>query len=142
MRDLPTWAADLLRDGRVGYLATASAEGRPLGVVVCYVFDDFVFYSVVDAKPKTTRRLRRLKNIEANPRVSLTVNHYEEDWTALRHVIVEGHAILLQSGAERAAAIEMLREKYTQYARMEVARDFGDVIRIDAGRFICWSGEA
>ena len=142
MRNLPAWADDLLLGSRVAYLATVNAEGRPLGVVVCYVVEESVFYSVVDAKPKTTRRLRRLKNIETNPHVSLTINHYEEDWTALRHVIVEGHAVLLRSGTERAAAIEKLRQKYTQYARMDVAQDFGHVIRIDADRFLCWSAEA
>ena len=139
MKDGPPWAEELLRTGKTAYLATADLEARPLGVVICYVFDGSVFYSVIDGKPKTTRRLRRLRNIEANPLVSLTVNHYDDDWTALRHVIVEGRAVVVESDEERAAALERLRDKYPQYARMDSERDFGTLFRIDPDRFVFWS---
>src|SRR2546426_974484 len=74
MLEAPAWALALLRDARVGRLATADATGQPLVVPVCYVFDGTRCYSAVDAKPKRTRELRRLKNIAANPHVSLVVD--------------------------------------------------------------------
>ena len=38
--------------------------------------------SIVDQKPKSTTRLRRLDNIRAHPEVTVLVDHYEDDWDA------------------------------------------------------------
>ena len=128
-----------LRSARFGHLATADARGRPHVIPVCYDFDGESIYSVLDAKPKTTplRQLRRVRNILANPRVSLVVDHYEEDWTNLRYVLVSGDAGLLQEGEEWARAIAMLREKYPQYREMDL--DESPVIKITPARFVPWS---
>jgi PPOX class probable F420-dependent enzyme len=135
---VPAWAADFLRAGRVGRLATAGGDGRPLVVPVCYVVDGGRLYSAVDAKPKRTRELRRLRNIAENPRVSLVVDEYDEDWTRLRYVIVEGHADILTGGAEFSRAIDLLVTKYTQYRTLGLPRDTGALIRITADRFLAW----
>lgn len=110
-------------------------------IPVCYAFDGESIYSVLDAKPKSTplRQLRRVRNILANPQVSLVVDHYEEDWTQLRYVLVLGEAGLLQEGEEWARAIVMLREKYPQYQDMDL--DDSPVIKITPVRFIPWSFE-
>ena len=67
---------------------------------------------MLDGKPKSVslRRLRRVRNILANPQVSLVVDHYEEDWSRLQYLMVSGGAELLESGEEWARAIAMLRE--------------------------------
>ena len=95
IRATPAWALALLRDARVGRLATADAAGRPLVVPVCYAADSARIYSAVDAKPKATRNLRRLRNIADNPQVSLVVDVWDEDWSRLAWVIVEGRADVL-----------------------------------------------
>lgn len=130
-----------LRSARSGHLATADAKGRPHVIPVCYVFDGEAIYSVLDAKPKTTplRQLRRVRNILANPEVSLVVDHYEEDWSRLKYVLVRGEAGLLQEGDEWARAIAMLREKYPQYQEMDL--DESPVIKITPRRFTPWSFE-
>jgi len=130
-----------LRSARTGHLATADATGQPHVIPVCYVFDGESVYSVLDAKPKTTplRQLRRVRNILANPRVSLVVDHYEEDWTSLQYVMVTGDAGLLESGEEWARAIVMLREKYPQYQQMDLAQS--PVIKIVPSRFVPWSSQ-
>ena len=130
-----------LRSARTGHLATADATGQPHVIPVCYVFDGESVYSVLDAKPKTTplRQLRRVRNILANPRVSLVVDHYEEDWTSLQYVMVTGDAGLLESGEEWAGAIVMLREKYPQYQQMDLAQS--PVIKIVPARFVPWSSQ-
>ena len=76
--DLPLWAAEMLHDVRTAHLATADRSGRPLVVTICYVLDGDLLYSAIDAKPKTTRRLRRVRNIEENSRVSLIVDRWDE----------------------------------------------------------------
>jgi len=128
-----------LRSARTGHLATADAKGRPQVVPVCFVFDGQAIYSVLDAKPKTTplRQLRRVKNILANPQVSLVVDHYEEDWDKLQYILVSGDAELLESGEEWALAVAMLREKYPQYQAMDL--DQNPVIKITPVRYSPWS---
>ena len=130
-----------LRSARTGHLATADAKGRPQVVPVCFVFDGQAIYSVLDAKPKTTplRQLRRVKNILANPQVSLVVDHYEENWDKLQYILVSGDAELLESDEKWVAAIAMLREKYPQYQAMDL--DQSPVIKITPVRYSPWSSQ-
>ncbi len=136
--DVPGWALDLLREGRVARLGTADATGRPLVVPVCYAFDGARLYSVIDAKPKRTRDLRRLRNIAENPQVSLVVDEYDEDWTRLRWVIVEGHADVLTAGSDYAGAVDLLLGKYPQYRVMGLDRAGGALIRVTPERLLRW----
>ena len=136
--DIPTWAVELLGTARVGRLATASGDGRPLVVPVCYAFDGTRLYSAVDAKPKRTRELRRLRNIAENPRVSLVVDEYHEEWTRLRYVIVDGRAEVLSDGDEFTRAIDLLVAKYPQYRGLGLPRETGTVIRITPDRVLPW----
>jgi PPOX class probable F420-dependent enzyme len=140
MADLPAWAEEMLRSARVGRLATADAAGRPLVVPVCYAFDGETVYSAIDAKPKraTGRGLRRIRNIEENPHVSLVVDEYDEEWARLRYVIVEGQAALLTGGEVFGRAVDLLRAKYPQYRAMGLDRAAGLVIAIAPARFLCW----
>ena len=133
----PTWALAFLREARVGRLATAAAAGRPLVVPVCFAFDGDALYSAVDDKPKRTRRLRRLRHVEENPRCSLVVDEWHEDWARLRWVIVEGSADVLRTGAEFNRAIELLTAKYPQYRTMDLRTD-GAVLRLRAERILAW----
>ncbi len=130
----------MLRSARVGRLATADAAGRPLVVPICYAFTEGVLYSAIDAKPKRTAgpSLRRVRNIEANPHVSLVVDEYDEDWARLRYVIVEGRAGLLTGGEEFGRAVDLLRAKYPQYHAMGLDRAAGLVIAIAPERIVAW----
>ena len=136
---LPTWAAEMLGAARVGRLATAGASGRPLVVPICYAFDGSHLYSAVDAKPKRTRELRRLRNVAENPMVSLVVDEYDEDWTRLRYVIVDGQADVLHEGEDFARGIDLLVAKYPQYrTTLPLSRDTGTLLRIAPDRVLCW----
>ena len=136
--DAPAWAVEFLETARVGRLATADSTGRPLVVPVCYALADQRIYSAVDAKPKRTRELRRLRNIAENPLVSLVVDEYDEDWTRLRYVIVEGRADVLTGGEEFSRAIDRLVAKYPQYRTLALPRDSGAVVRITPERVLAW----
>lgn len=118
----------------VAQLATASADGVPHLVPVVFAVSNDVIYTAVDAKRKSTQRLRRMANIEANPAVSLIVDHYDDDWSRLWWVRADGIAKIHYSGEEMAAAYFELRRKYPQYQR--IALD-GPVIAVTVGR---WSG--
>ncbi|OBA73266.1 PPOX class F420-dependent oxidoreductase [Mycobacterium sp. 1554424.7] len=119
----------------IARLATATPEGAPhLVPVVFAVADDETVYTAVDAKPKTTRRLRRLANIEANPQVSLLVDHYADDWARLWWVRADGLAAIHADGAAMETGLRLLRAKYPQY--QSVSLD-GPVIAVTVRR---WSG--
>ena len=111
-----------LEASRHGYLSTASPDGDPhLQPVVFQVVGDAI-YIAIDEKPKTTLRLRRLTNLESNPRFALLVDRYEDDWSKLWWILLRGPAEVLwpsQWEAEEAASvITKLREKYAQYEQM------------------------
>jgi len=134
----PAWALAMLREARVGRLATADATGRPLVVPVCFVFDGDALYSAVDDKPKRTRNLRRLRNVADNPHVSLVVDDWDEDWRRLRWVIVEGRADIVTSGHTFTQAIDRLCDKYPQYPAMNLSREEGTLVRIAPERILHW----
>jgi PPOX class probable F420-dependent enzyme len=134
---VPSWALNLLTEGRVARLGTADAAGRPLVVPICYAYDGRAIFSAVDAKPKRTRQLRRLRNIVENPHVALVVDEYDEDWSRLRWVIVEGRADLLDAGADHARGLDLLHTKYRQYQALGLPRE-SPVIRIVPERFLTW----
>ena len=138
---LPAFAAELLRESRVARLGTADRAGQPLVVPVCYVFDGRACFSAIDAKPKRTQAggLRRLRNIAENPRVSLVVDRYDEEWTRLCWVIVQGRADILTGGPERAGAVDLLRDKYVQYRALGLDRETATVIRLTPERAMFWS---
>ena len=106
---------------RVARLATADADGHPHVIPVCYAFDGARFYTPLDEKPKrvAATQLKRVRNIEARPEVSLVIDRYEDDWSQLGYVQVAAHGELLAPGHEgHAIALALLRERYPQYRTM------------------------
>jgi PPOX class probable F420-dependent enzyme len=99
----------------VARLATAGANGVPHAVPVTFVVLDDVLYFAVDHKPKSTRQLRRLRNIQENPAVTVLVDHYDKDWSALWWARADGLGEVLEDGQERRRAVELLCSKYDQY---------------------------
>jgi PPOX class probable F420-dependent enzyme len=120
----------------VARLATVRADGHPHVVPVCFAVDENRIVSVVDHKPKSTSFLRRLDNVRAHPAVSLLVDHYDDDWTRLWWVRVDGTAIVRDVGAEHESAIDLLAAKYAQYRDL---RPVGSVLEITALRWQGWS---
>jgi len=115
-------ASRLVRAARVAHLATADESGRPHVIPICFVFDGKYFYSPIDEKPKRAAptKLKRLRNIAANPRVALVIDRYAEDWRKLAYVLIFGKARLLRSGKIHQSAVALLRRKYPQYRRMGI----------------------
>jgi PPOX class probable F420-dependent enzyme len=102
---------------RVARLATVRPDGRPHVVPVTFApVGADVIVTAVDHKPKRTHDLQRLRNIEANPEVSLLVDHYDEDWTTLWWVRVDAAARVVHHEPERSRLVAALVEKYAAYA--------------------------
>lgn len=129
-------SGDLLATARVGHLATASRDGRPHVVPVCFVWVPPVLYSAIDAKPKRTTLLRRVRNIIASGRAAFVVDNWSEDWRQLAYVLVEGPAEMLEDGQERDEALILLTAKYPQYDDLPLVDNL--VIKVTAERTVTW----
>ena len=126
-----------LGEARSGHLGTVRPDGRPQVLVVTFAMLGEDVVTAIDHKPKRTRHLQRLANIEANPAVSLLVDHYEEEWDRLWWVRVDGQARIHHTGGLWSGAIEALAEKYHQYR--ERPPD-GPVIAVTPDRVTWWEG--
>jgi PPOX class probable F420-dependent enzyme len=125
-----------LAAAHVARLATVRPDGAPHVVPCCFTIAGEIAYSAVDdAKPKTTAALARLANIRAHSRASLLVDHYEDNWSQLWWVRVDGSARVLDGGAERERALDLLVAKYAQY---RAARPPGAVVAIDIDSWRAW----
>lgn len=128
-------AAARFTDAPVAMLGTVGADSAPHLVPVVFGVHNEVVYTAVDAKRKSTQRLRRLRNIAANPRVTMLVDHYDDDWSQLWWVRADGLAEVHHSGEARAVGYALLRSKYPQYQR--IALD-GPVVTIAVDRWSSW----
>jgi PPOX class probable F420-dependent enzyme len=107
-------------------------NGRPHVVPICFAIDGDTVYTAVDEKPKRTRRLKRLANIEANPYVEVLIDHYEDDWSRLWWVRLRGVARIV----EDPHAVELLAAKYPQYREQPPA---GPVIAVTIEERSTWT---
>jgi PPOX class probable F420-dependent enzyme len=117
-------------------MATTDETGRPHLVVMTFAVDGDRVYTAVDAKPKSTRDLKRLRNIHANPRVAVLADHYEDDWTRLWWVRADATAEIVDDPAAMARPIALLRERYPQYRQ---APPEGPVIALTVERWTGWA---
>ncbi len=120
----------------MAHLATADANGRPHVVPVCFAYVDGRFYIAIDEKPKRTQRLKRLRNIDENPSVALVFDRYDDDWSWLGWVMVQGTASVIARGPEHERAVGALRERYEQYRSMDLAER--PVIRVAVEKVVSW----
>jgi PPOX class probable F420-dependent enzyme len=111
-----------VRSARVAHLATADTDGQPLVIPICFAFDGKEFFSPIDEKPKQVapQRLKRVRNIRANAKVSLVIDRYDEDWRRLAYILITGRARILSRGTRHRQAVRLLRKKYFQYRHMAI----------------------
>ena len=121
-----------------GVLCTVHAERGVDAVPVAYVVDDngYVGVPVDRVKPKASSRLQRERNLEADPRGTLLVEHWDrEDWSQLWWVRAE----LRFQGDDRAAALAaLLAERFPQYHD----QPFDHVLVLQLVGITGWSAEA
>lgn len=143
----------LVADARVARLATVDADGRPHLVPVCFVLDsDGLLDSdagsdsgraagdrvhiAVDHKPKRSTELRRTANLRATGHACLLIDHYDEDWSRLWWVRLDGHGREISDPAEASQALDALAVKYPQYRDQ---RPDGPVLRIEIDNYRGWT---
>jgi PPOX class probable F420-dependent enzyme len=118
---------------RVARLATVRPDGSPHVVPVVFVAEGDRIWLVVDQKPKRSRDLQRLANIAYEPRVSLLVDRYDDDWSVLWWVRADGVARIDGDPARWAARFAA---KYRPHAEDPPE---GPAIAVDVDRWTGWS---
>jgi PPOX class probable F420-dependent enzyme len=129
-------------------LATLRPDGRPRLVPITFAFavtpGGLRLYTPLDEKPKSVadpRRLARVRDILARPSVSVLVDRWSEDWSALAWLRLDGEAVLLEptvaDAAEHARTVALLRARYPQYGGQVLERR--PIIRIEVGSLTGWS---
>ena len=129
---------------RRAVLVTIDPHGRPRPVPICFVVDAVDPTRVrvltpLDDKPKATddkRTLARVRDIRERPHVGLLVDRWDEDWSRLGWLRLDGRAILLEPADVPTYAVERLRTKYPQYATH--ALESSPMIAIDVDRANAW----
>jgi PPOX class probable F420-dependent enzyme len=121
---------------RVATLATLDPSGAPHLVPVTFAVDGATVWTAVDGKPKRGRSLRRHTNVRADPRVSLLVQHWDEDWARLWWVRADGLAVVDDTPETVERVAGLLAGRYDQYRQVPV---HGPVIGITVHTWRGWS---
>jgi PPOX class probable F420-dependent enzyme len=137
LRELPSWASELIDQARVAHLGLLDDQRRPRVMPVTFAVVGGAVWSAIDDKPKDRpgEELARVRWLRARPQSALTVDRYDDDWTHLAWVQVIGATEVLElDGYEDVMAA--LRERYPQY-RDTPPR--GPLLRLGPNRVVYWS---
>jgi PPOX class probable F420-dependent enzyme len=125
-------------ESRVARLGTVGPDGRPHLVPCVFVLEGDTIYTPIDHKPKRTRRLQRLKNIEANPAATMLVDYYAEEWDECWWVSAQGRARILEGGDDFERARGLLIARYRQYSD---PAQIHPIIAIHIDKWVGWQGK-
>ena len=122
---IPPAVEEFIERARVARLATIDSEFKPHLVPVVFVFDGNHFFIPIDEKRKTAKpeKLKRIRNIQDNPNVTLLIDEYSEDWTKLAFVMIQGKASVAtkeEGNIQVREAYKKLMTKYLQYQKVSV----------------------
>jgi PPOX class probable F420-dependent enzyme len=131
---------EFIERARVARLATVNSQSEPHLVPVVFVFDGNYFYIPIDEKRKTVKpdKLKRVLNIKENPQVALLIDEYNEDWTRLAFVMVQGKASIVSQVREDTRlheAHKKLMAKYLQYQKVRLSET---CIMIKPEKILSW----
>lgn len=145
-----TYLKTIINKAKVARLATADLEYKPHLVPVVFVFDNDrnCYFIPIDEKTKRSgpENLKRVKNIQENPKVALLIDEYNEDWTKLYFIMIQGKASII--GGKKLEkqnevlllekAHNLLSDKYHQYQKTGIGEY---VIMIIPQKVITWKNK-
>ncbi len=120
MKLTPHAIEHLLECWPVARLGTLGEDGRPHQVPVVFVRCGETIWTPIDGKHKASGLLARTRNVRRDPKVSLLMDHYEEDWKRLWWLRVDGSAEVHnpadpEGDPQISPVLAALRHKYPQY---------------------------
>ena len=117
-------------------LGIADGEGAPRVLPVTYAVVENAIVTAIDHKRKhvPADRLARVRWVRARPRVALTVDHYDDDWSQLEWVQALGPIAILEA-PDAPEAIAALTERYAAYRGQPPG---GPVLSLTPNRVLWW----
>ncbi|HZC99797.1 MAG TPA: TIGR03668 family PPOX class F420-dependent oxidoreductase [Actinomycetes bacterium] len=123
-------------EARVARVGTVDEHGRAHLVPIVFAVDGDTLYSATDAG---SRPVKRLRNLQRDPRVTVLVDVYDEDWSKVWWVRMRGRGRVIEDGPERDHARRLLWGKYPQFGSAPPGEADGPVMAVDVEE---WSGWA
>ncbi|MGH0028793.1 MAG: pyridoxamine 5'-phosphate oxidase family protein [Myxococcota bacterium] len=129
----------------VARLALADGTGQPRVLPVVFVEVSGTLWSPVDGKP--TRggpgEPARVRHVRAHPLVELVIDGYDDDWSRLWWIRIDGIARVVQppdpeTDPDVAPVLAALRRKYPQYERTPLLGDPPTLLAIRPDRVRSW----
>ena len=117
----------IINKARVARLATVDSECKPHLTPVVFVFNNGCYFIPIDEKTKRSRpeRLKRVKNIQQNPNVTILIDEYNEDWEKLYFIMIQGKASIIGDKELEQRELLLLKrthrllsDKYLQYQKI------------------------
>ena len=132
---LAGWERDLLAEARVARLGLLDGDGDPRVLPVTFAISDGIIWTAIDHKRKRAdREPARLRFLRERPRVALTADRYDDDWSRLAWVQVLGSATVRDAAGE-TEALAALAAKYEPYRERPPG---GPLIAIAPERALSW----
>ena len=132
--ELPGRIVSLLDTARRAVMTTLAADGSPHSVPVVFARVGGEIVSPIDHKPKSGQILARVKNIGRDDRVTLLIDHWNEEWERLTWLMVRGRATV-----DADASDELMRAVNARYPQYEPDERHDALIRIGPTRLSWWS---
>jgi PPOX class probable F420-dependent enzyme len=139
--ELPDDAVESILDAWPHAALATSGDRGPHAVPIVFARAEGAIWSPIDGKPKRGGELARIRHIRRDPRVALLFSHYEDDWTRLWWLRLDGRAEI-RSGPAEAAALAALRRKYSQYERLALLGPDALLLRIEVTARRSWCASA
>jgi len=127
----------------VAALSTSGDRG-PHAVPIVFARAAGRLWSPIDGKPKRGGELARVRHIRRDPHVSLLFSNYDDDWSRLWWLRVDGVAEIRNASQRRRGAEEIseaiatLRRKYPQYERVPLLGPDALLLRIGVTQRRSW----
>jgi PPOX class probable F420-dependent enzyme len=134
LAELPSWAAGLLEEARVGRLGLVDEDEHPRVLPVTFAVEGGRVWSAIDQKPKRSGEPARVRFLRRDPRAALTVDRYSDDWDELAWVQVLGTVRIVEV-TEGLDGLAALTAKYEQY-RAESPP--GPLLALEPDRCLYW----
>lgn len=120
---------------RVCRVATTGRSRVPHVVPVCHILKDGKIYFGSDGDAK------KVQNLRQNPRAAVTVDVYDEDWSSLRGVTIQGDAALIENGTRFKRLRNAIYEKFPQYPQESALTKGSVIVEITPRHVFSWGLE-
>ena len=111
----------LIDHSSVARLALITRDNLPDAMPIVLARDNDTLFSPIDGKPKSSSKLARIRNIQANGNTMLLIDHYSRDWEKLGwfKLVCVSHIVFNPPNVNFYENI--LMEKYNQYETTEIS---------------------